>query len=346
VNATASATDFAPVFVHAWWRTASTWLWAKLRAQPGLRCYYEPLNERLAYWTAPLLRAYRPDPATVRRSKHPPMERPYFAEYLELLEQGGMGYAMELAYERYLLAPQDEDPALERYLARLVAHAAGRKERPVLCFVRSPMRALWMKRRFGGLHIAQLRNPRDQWASFRAQGRGGSSYFTAGMMLIAAELRRQLPAALEGMPALPRVTLTPRTLSVDGDALAPEAEYRLFALLWLASALQSLSAAELVLDSDRLSADAAERRAAESALAARGLRADLSDAAAPRHAELPLDARALRAAEEWAARRLAGASSALALFEPGRVAAALGHLAVPSRELLERCLAAGRTRAR
>jgi len=333
-------TTASPVFVHAWWRASSTWFWAKLRRQPGLRCYYEPLNERLAYWTAPLLRGYRPDPAALRRSKHPPMERPYFAEYLELYEAGGTGYALPLSYERYLLAPGKEDAALERYLAGLIAHAAARKERAVLCFVRSPMRALWMKRRFGGLHIAQLRNPRDQWASFRAQGRNGSSYFTAGMLLIAERLQARFPAALAGMPALPRLTLRPRALSADGPALAPQAEYRLFMLLWLASALQSLSASEIVLDSDRLSSDAAGRRAVEAALAAQGLRADLSDAAAPSHVELPLAAKALQAAEEWAVRRLARESRALALFDPARVTAGLARLAPVSRSLVQRSLAA------
>jgi hypothetical protein len=341
-----NATEPGPVFVHAWWRTASTWFWAKLRDQPGLRCYYEPLNERLAYWTAPLLRAYKPDPAALRRSRHPPMARPYFAEFIELLEEGGMGYDMTLAYERYLLDPAVDDAALERYLARLIAHAGGRRERPVLCFVRSPLRALWMQRRFGGLHIAQLRNPRDQWGSFRAQGGEKGSYFTAGMMLIAARLRERFPAALQGMPALPGVILRPRSLALDGPPLPPVAEYRLFLLLWLASALQSLSAAAIVLDSDRLSADAQERRAAEAALAAQGLRADLSDAAAPSHAELPLAEPALRTAEEWAVRRLARESRPLALFEPARVAAALARLAPFSRELVERSLAACRTSAR
>ena len=113
-----------------------------------------------------------------------------------------------------------------------------------------------------------------------------------------------------------------------------------------ASALQSASAAEIVLDSDRLSSDAAARRAAETALAAQGLQADLGDAAAPRHAELPLDEKALRAAEEWALRRLAGTSRALVRAERARVSAALGSLAPFSRSLLERSLAAHRTRAR
>jgi hypothetical protein len=274
------------------------------------------------------------------------MQRPYFAEYIELLEAGGAGYDVTLAYERYLLAPDEKDLALERYLARLIEHAASRRERAVLCFVRSPMRALWMQRRFGGLHIAQLRNPRDQWGSFRAQGKGGSSYFTAGLSLIGASLRRRHPAALETLPELPRVKLKPAALSSTGAPLSLEAEYGLFILLWLASGLQSLAAAEVALDSDRVALDAAARRRAEERLAEHGLRADLSDAAPPRHAELPLADAELEAIEAGAVRSLAGNARALLGGDVTRAGELTAELAPFSRELLERCLEVGRSAGR
>jgi len=312
------------VFVHAWWRSASTWLWAKLRDLPGLRCYYEPLHERFAVLTAETLRAQRVDPARLRRGGHPVLNRPYFAEYLELLEAGGAGFQRELSYERYFLAPGEDDAALERYLQALIAHAERAGERPVLCFVRSPLRALWMRRRFAALHLAQIRNPRDQWGSFLAQG-GERSYFTAGMRHIARRLQRRVPRLLSHLPAL---------------RPGPERRYAAFTLLWLASALQSLSAADFVLDSDLLSVDLAARSRATARLAAEGLRADLSDAAVARHPELPLDAAALRALEALAVRQLAGDARELALFDATRVTSVLEDLSPPSRELLQRALAA------
>jgi hypothetical protein len=334
--------------VHAWWRAATTWFWAKLRARPALRCYYEPLHERLAVLTAAALRAQRLDPEQLRRMGHPPLERPYFAEYLELLEAGGTGLDPALSYERYFLAPEEDDPALERYLRRLIGHAAQRGERAVLCFVRSPLRALWMRRRFGGLHIAQIRNPRDQWGSFIARGGSRGSYFTNGTLLIARRLHRRVPrlfshlARLPGprVRAFPEVTVSARGMTMQGESIGHAREYAVFVLLWLASALQSLSAAEIVIDCDRLSADAPARARVGAQLAAQGLGVELDDVAARRHAGLPLAASALGEIEALAVRQLAGDARALVLAHPKRIAARLEYVSSESHALLEAALAA------
>ncbi len=33
------------MFIHAWWRSGSSYVWSKLRANQSLICYYEPFNE-------------------------------------------------------------------------------------------------------------------------------------------------------------------------------------------------------------------------------------------------------------------------------------------------------------
>ena len=336
--------------MHAWWRAATTWFWAKLRAKPGLRCYYEPLHERLGVLTAQALRADRVDPERFRRAGHPRLERPYFAEYLELLEaRGSAGLDPALSYERYLLKRDEADPALERYLRGLIEHAQRAGERPVLCFVRSPLRSVWMRQRFGGLHIAQIRNPRDQWASFLQQGGArGSSYFIAGMLLIARHLRQRYPRMLSHlarMPgrrpgAFPEVTVSTRGMRMTGPGIGRGREYAVFMLLWAASALQSLSAADLVIDADLLSQDPAARARVAAQLAAQGLDADLSDVAARAHSKLPLAEPVLREIEALTVRQLAGDARGLVLAHPKRIAARLGDVSPASRALLEQVLAA------
>ena len=37
-----------PIFIHAWWRSGSTYIWSKLRENKSCRCYYEPLHEKIA----------------------------------------------------------------------------------------------------------------------------------------------------------------------------------------------------------------------------------------------------------------------------------------------------------
>lgn len=287
----------------------------------------------------------QPDAERLRGAGHPPLDRPYFAEYLELLESGGAGFTRELSYDRYFLGEEEADPALERYLRALIDHAAAAGRRPVLCFVRSPMRSLWMRRRFPGLHIAQLRNPHDQWCSFR---RGGArSYFTAGMLLVAKQLHARAPGALShlaGLPGprgaeIPRVQSLPEAMRWSGAPIGAAREYAVFMLLWLTSALQSLSAADMVLDCDRISGDTAARSAARARLAEAGLQADLADAAVPHYERTPLAPRALEAVEALCLRQLAGDARPLALFDAARVEATLEHLSPLSRALLARALA-------
>ena len=37
-----------PLFIHAWFRSGSTYIWSKLRNDEKLICYYEPFHEVLA----------------------------------------------------------------------------------------------------------------------------------------------------------------------------------------------------------------------------------------------------------------------------------------------------------
>lgn len=258
----------APVFIHAWFRSGSTWFWTKLRAQSGIRAYYEPLNEELAVWTPERIR--QGPTKAFEGDNHPPIEQHYFYEYLELIEQRRLLFDNSLSYERYFLAPEEPDPALERYLANLISSAQEKGLRPALCFCRSQMRALWMQRRFGGTHLCQIRDPMDQWLSF-----GRHDYFKQRTLLTGFLLNRRHPGCLEslgGFPELYRAWQTGRSFQYrDQDCL------EIFCVLWITSALQALAASTIILDIDRLGADAALRGATAEELRKAGLPHDLDD---------------------------------------------------------------------
>lgn len=268
----------APLFIHAWFRSGSTWFWTKLRQDSGIRAYYEPLNEELAVWTPEAIR--RGPTKAFEGDNHPPLEKHYFYEYLELIEQRRLLFETLLSYERYFLAPEEEDPVLERYLANLIASAQEKGLRPALCFCRSQMRAEWMKRRFGGTHLCQIRGPMDQWLSF-----GRHDYFKQRTLLTAFLLNRRHPGCLEslsGFGELYRAWQAGQSFQYrDQDCL------EIFCVLWIASALQSLAASSIILDIDRLGTDLALRAATAEDLRQAGLPHDLDDCRPPAATDRP-----------------------------------------------------------
>lgn len=178
-----------PVFIHAWWRSSSTYVWSKLREDRSLCCYYEPLHPQIAALDPAAIRSATE--ATVSKHlRHPLPDRHSFAEYFEFGRPANALYTTALAYDRYLLRPDQEDSQLRAYLDDLVqiSRLAGRL--PVLCFCRSQMRSAWMKQALGGCHVAQIRDPMAQWDSFNVR-----PYFVRRLVHIAGKLHGEFPMA-------------------------------------------------------------------------------------------------------------------------------------------------------
>jgi hypothetical protein len=95
----------APIVVHAWWRSGSTCIWSKLRENESCRCYFEPLNPTIADLRVTTV-ARLPDIADTKNLRHPILKTHYFAEYADLLRSARLSYSPDLAYDRYLLLPE------------------------------------------------------------------------------------------------------------------------------------------------------------------------------------------------------------------------------------------------
>ena len=80
------------IFIHAWWRSGSTYIWSKLRENKSCRCYYEPLNEKIADLNVVDVKA-SPDLDVSRNLRHPIPTKHYFAEYAKLLRSGNLHYS-------------------------------------------------------------------------------------------------------------------------------------------------------------------------------------------------------------------------------------------------------------
>lgn len=152
-----------PIFIHAMWRTGSTYIWKKFREQRRYRAYYEPLHEMLAKPREEVLAAG--DERRVSDLRHPAIDRPYFAEFPFARKGGVEFFEKPLSYERYCLEKNETDEALRRYVSNLITHASRHKQRAVLQFNRSLLRAGWLTRHFSPVNILLLRRPVNVWKS-------------------------------------------------------------------------------------------------------------------------------------------------------------------------------------
>lgn len=328
------------IFVHAWWRSSSTYVWSRLRRDPALCCYYEPLHEQLASLD-PVALDGPAETEVSRLLRHPLAERHYFAEYRDLVASGRLGYSQDLAYTRYLLRPAEPDEALRTYLDRLIAAAAAAGCRPVLCFCRSQMRSAWMKQVLGGHHVAQIRNPLDQWGSFQV-----NPYFVRQTLAIALRLRARHPRAfvhLEHFEQQVKTLERQRATGSTGGAaptISRQDVLGIFLVLWIASALQSIGCGDRVLDVDRLSTDADYQAEMSRWFGSLGCDVDFSDCRTPIAESPSEDAAGFEGMVVEAAKACRTNASSLVIAGRDAVAQRLRSLSTPSRRILEQALPA------
>jgi hypothetical protein len=264
-------------------------VWSKFRELRSCLCYYEPLHERIAGLSLETVKA-DPEIELTRALRHPLPKKHYFAEYARLLRAGKLQYSPDLAYDRYLLKPGQADERLRGYLEGLISSASASNRRAVLCFCRSQMRSAWMKETFGGFHVAQIRNPADQWASFKVD-----SYFISNMIVIALRLRDLHPGAFVHINTFEafakQLSMRPQPPPIITEYFIPQfANHRdcldIFLVLWFASALQTIGWCDFLLDIDQLSTDDAYRSATLRWFDSIGCSVDLSDCCSPSSANL------------------------------------------------------------
>jgi hypothetical protein len=242
-----------PIFVHSLWRTGSTYVWSRFRAAEATRCFYEPLHDGLARLTE--ARIGRATAETVEQNNHPALGAPYFAEFAPLVSGRGVrGYSRRFAYDRFVLAADDEDPRLEAYVGSLIEEARRLGCAPVLGMNRSDMRISWMRRRFGSYDISLDREPADVFSSYISQMYKGNYYYFSKLLLI-IELNRDHPIFAPMAERLKlrrgpqRLTVNPKQFYHDVlDGMSREDLYALTLYVWALRSMHALSFCDLVID--------------------------------------------------------------------------------------------------
>lgn len=340
-----SSTD--PIFIHAWWRSGSTYIWSKLREKESRRCYFEPLNERIIDLNVTVVEA-SPEIDDTRNLRHPVLQKHYFAEYAELLRSGSLHYSPELAYQRYLLLPGQADDRLRNYLDGLISSASAAKRRAILCFCRSQMRSAWMKQTFGGIHVAQIRNPVDQWASFKSFQLKTRPNFAVDMIIIALKLRDLHPHAfvhiepferfaqdLSKRPSLPTELIAKYFIS---HFVSQRDCFDVFLLIWIASALQAIAYCDFLLDIDLLTTDLDYRNATSRLFDSIGCSVDFSDCSSPISSELHLHPPLFEQTVKDTVSAIRSGASSLVITDPKLVKKWLPSLSPISKRILSLAL--------
>lgn len=323
------------IFIHSGWRTGSTYVWTKFRQHPACIGFYEPFNEMLSAMSAAEIYTARHDLAAL---KHSEIGLPYFHEYIPLLgPRGHPLFRLDFSYRNYFLA-DEELPDQRAYVESLLGLARKLGKIPTLGFVRSLGRAPWFRRSFAGaVNIVVIRSPVGQWMSARQLAQQHQHEFLDPMQtLILARARGSAAAIAEAQRlGIPRLDDHPLPVAIElarqiAARRSPAERFQTFATLYALSYLAALPAADLVIDMDRLSAEAAYQ--ADTAAAVRGLTGleiGFPDANMPRHADPDVD---LRAALASVQARLADIPLPHGTRDPQRETAA--------RDLLARKLAA------
>jgi tetratricopeptide (TPR) repeat protein len=277
------ALNARPIFIQAFWRSGSTYIWKKFREQPQYRAYYEPLNELLVKPREQILHA-RP-PASAAQLRHPSIDQFYFAEFPFTDTRGVEFFEKPLSYQHYCLDEDAEAEPLNRYIGNLIAHASRRGQRAVLQFNRGLLRAGWLTRNFSPINILLVRRPVNVWKSILSFA---NHSFVGIFTLLLGQNRFKAP--VKYLPEWVEIPLhAGETIEEDYAHYGPiaiENENRLYPSFfdfYLLSIVHCAQYADCILDMDEISRNAGVRKATTDRLRELGISISLDDCELPRY---------------------------------------------------------------
>jgi hypothetical protein len=165
------ASEFDPIFVHASVRSGSTYIFNVLRRNKRLMCFNETILDRkedIPQWFRGALKQGDPHFQENRKwdINHHFLDRSDSFEFIQAWDS-----VMHLCprfplFLDYLPPNGVLSAELGPYLSGLMKYARSQDKRPVFCEIGSRGRAGALRGAFGGFHIAQYRDPLNQFGSF------------------------------------------------------------------------------------------------------------------------------------------------------------------------------------
>jgi len=213
------------VYIHAMWRTGSTFLISRFRETNACLDFYEPFHEEVGRQDMGGMAARRRRRQHVARQaalNHPEMREGYFVNYA--LPVAGSDMPLYALY-RNRFGMGDVYRGLSddarQYLVAASRLARLKDRRAVFGFCRSGLQLPGMTRALRGEHIYLYRDPRSQFASYRP---GENDYFMPMTLvqLLAAERLHPIIA-----PVVAKMTGTSLIRQMSRRGLAPRLALKL-----------------------------------------------------------------------------------------------------------------------
>lgn len=263
-----------PIFIHSLFRSGSTYFYHAVKRTGRFHIYHEPFHEIIG--SLPTNWDNLADRTKQLKShlRHDFLVEGYFDEYLHLLIDIEGNFKPDVSYELFFLNKNEDSPILKSYIDCLIG---GSPKKPVFQCTRTTGRIPWLKQNYISKNIFLLRNPWDQWFSYKVD-----SYVASTPQLIYSQPR--LPKVLEDVmefcnfESLKGDSLTEKLNYCLSHPITPDADYSLFFGFWLFSLLAADQECDMILDMDQISREKSKKIQAESKLAEAGLdNIDLSD---------------------------------------------------------------------
>lgn len=264
-----------PLFLHAMWRTGSSYLLSRFAAAPGYLTFYEPFNGEIGSRRL-RSKAEADYDQRLEALRHPSAGESYFAVYDQRDPKSGQELWRFSApslplYDVYNGLSKQGSSLLEACinLAQAQGHIAA------LGHCHSGLQIAQMRERFGGRHVYLTRAAREQFFSYAPLA---NDFFMAATILQLLSSARLQKAARELAPSLAHVPFSlvgpfvrdvPHRVAMRmGRSLWRRLDYEemygLFYLSWLASNETGRSECDAVFSLTQLQEDAAHRAQVES----------------------------------------------------------------------------------
>ena len=242
-------------FVHSLFRAGSTYFYNALKRTGKCHIYHEPFHEIIAELPSDLEKWDNQREYFKQHLRHDFLQGGYFDEYRHLLPLISENFDKNMSFKLFFLENKDNAPALKRYIDALISSSP---KSPILQCTRTIGRVGWLRSKYRSKNIFLLRNPWDQWYSYKVD-----DYISNTPRVIYSQ--PNVPVVLvKVMEACGFCALTDKDIedlfacyaSAPAD---PRTDYFLFFGLWLYAFVSANQKCDLIVDMDLISRNERER---------------------------------------------------------------------------------------